>query len=56
MKAHHFDRAAVVTTAVFQILETAPEEERRQAAENYLRDEFSDAKREARADWEQPDA
>jgi hypothetical protein len=41
------DRAALVTTALLQILTTAPAHERRQAVEVYLRDEFHDAARQA---------
>jgi hypothetical protein len=39
------DRAAVVTTAILQMVETAPKSELRQAIEAYLRDEFEDAAR-----------
>ena len=46
------DRAAVVRTAVLQIVATAPSREREQALENYLRDEFSDAERQTVADRE----
>ena len=35
------DRAAIVTTAVLQIIATAPEAQRREALEAYLRDEFA---------------
>ena len=38
------DRAAVLTTAVRQIVETAPERKQWQAVENYLRDELADLK------------
>jgi hypothetical protein len=55
-KTHHRDRAAVLMTGVFQILETAPAQERHQAVENYLRDELSDVVRQALADREPPDA
>ena len=34
-------RAAIVTTAVLQIIATAPEAQRREALEAYLRDEFA---------------
>ena len=37
------DRAAVVTTAIMQMIATAPKDELRQAIEAYLRDEFEDA-------------
>jgi len=37
----HHDRAAVVTTAILQILETAPADQRRRAIEDYLRDEMA---------------
>jgi hypothetical protein len=50
------DRAAVQTTAILQIFETAPPQDRRQAIENYLRDELSDAVRQAIADREATDA
>jgi hypothetical protein len=36
------NRAAVVATAILQILETAPPDQRRQAIEDYLRDELVD--------------
>jgi hypothetical protein len=36
-----YDRAAVVTTAILQILQTAPREQRRPAVEGYLRDELA---------------
>jgi hypothetical protein len=39
-----FDRAAVVTTAIMQIIATAPAHEVHQAIEEYLRDEFADAR------------
>ena len=39
------DRAAVVTTAILQMVETAPKSELRQAIEAYLRDEFEYAAR-----------
>jgi hypothetical protein len=39
------DRAAVVTTAIMQMIATAPKGELRQAIEAYLRDEFEDAAR-----------
>jgi hypothetical protein len=35
------DRAAVVTTALLQIFRNTPLQERRQAIEHYLRDEFA---------------
>ena len=41
------DRAAVVTTAIMQIIATAPKGELRQAIEAYLRDEFADLARTA---------
>jgi hypothetical protein len=56
VKTHHFDSAAVLTTAVFQILETVPEQECRRAIEDYLRDELTDLTRQALADREPPDA
>jgi len=34
------DRAAVVTTAIIQMIETAPLGELREAIESYLREEF----------------
>jgi hypothetical protein len=39
------DRAVVVTTAIMQMIATAPKGELRQAIETYLRDEFDDAAR-----------
>ena len=36
------DRAAVVTTAIMQMIATAPKHVLRQAIEDYLRDEFVD--------------
>ena len=39
------DRAAVVTTAIMQMIATAREGELRQAIEAYLREEFDDAAR-----------
>jgi hypothetical protein len=44
------DHAAVATTAILQIVATAPKEEWRQAIENYLRDEFTDEARQSAAD------
>src|SRR6516164_8531731 len=41
------DRAAVVTTAIMQMIATAPKHELRQAIEAYLRDEFADLARTA---------
>jgi hypothetical protein len=49
------DRAAVQTTAILQIFETAPPQDRRQEIENYLRDEISDAMRQAIVDREPND-
>jgi hypothetical protein len=40
------DRAAVATTAIFQIIETAPTGELRRTIEALLRTEFSDVVRE----------
>jgi hypothetical protein len=37
----HCDRAAVVTAAILQIVETAPADQRREAIEDYLRDELA---------------
>jgi len=37
----HRDRAAVITTALLQIIETAPADQRRKAIEDYLRDELA---------------
>ena len=50
------DRAAVVATAILQILEIAPRDQRRQAVEDYLRDEFIDVGHtpDSGLDWEQP--
>ena len=39
------DRAAVVTTAIMQMIETAPKGELRRAIEAYLREEFEDIAR-----------
>ena len=39
------DRAAVVTTAIMQMIATAPKGELHQAIEAYLREEFEDAAR-----------
>lgn len=50
------DRAAVVTVAVLQMVASVPLHELQQALENLLRDEFSDAERQARADKEPADA
>jgi hypothetical protein len=50
------DRAAVVTTAVLQILMTAPWCRRRQQLELLLRDEFADERRQAIADRSSSDA
>jgi hypothetical protein len=41
------DRAAVVTTALLQILRTAPPDQQRRAIEECLRDEFADVARTA---------
>jgi hypothetical protein len=40
------DRAAIATTAIMQMIATAPKEDLRRAIEDYLRDEFSDCARE----------
>lgn len=50
------DRAAVVAAAILQIIATAPDHQRLQALENYLRDEITDIQRQAIADGEPPDA
>jgi hypothetical protein len=50
------DRAAVDAAAILQIMATAPDHERLQTLENYLRDEFSDVEREAVANWSCRDA
>jgi hypothetical protein len=39
------DRATVVTTAIMQMIATAPRGKLRQAIEAYLREEFDDAAR-----------
>lgn len=44
------DRAAVIATAVLQIVSTAVKDERQQAVESYLRDELVDTVRQARTD------
>ena len=41
------DRTAVATTAIMQMIATAPKHELRQAIEDYLRDEFVDLARTA---------
>ena len=46
------DRSAVVTTAILQIVATAPAHQLRQQIEQYLRAEFADLERQAAADWE----
>jgi hypothetical protein len=46
------DRSAVVTTAILQIVATAPAHQLRQQTEQYLRAEFADLERQATADWE----
>ena len=54
---HRFrDRAAAATTAIMQIIATAPPPDLQQEIENYLRDELSDAERQAIADREPTDA
>jgi hypothetical protein len=47
------DRAAIVTTAVLQIFATAPEAQRREALEAYLRDEFATPEETLPADFAQ---
>ena len=44
--------ATAAAAAIAHIFETAPTPERREAIEEYLRDEFLDAQRQARADCE----
>jgi hypothetical protein len=44
------DRATVATTAILQIIATAPKQELQQAIEDYLRDEFADVTRQVMAD------
>jgi hypothetical protein len=46
------DRAAVVTTAIIQIVATVQEPERRRVLEDYLREEFAEVQRQAFADPE----
>ncbi len=41
----HHDRAAVVASAIMQILQTAPADQCRRAVEAYLRDEFASIER-----------
>ena len=48
--AYAHDRAAVVATAVMQIVQTAPPDQQRQAVENYLRDEFADIEHQVAAE------
>jgi hypothetical protein len=50
------DRAAVVTTAIIQIIAAVRESERRRALEGYLREEFAEVQRQALADLESVDA
>jgi hypothetical protein len=50
------DRAAVLTTGILQIIETAPPQECRQAIEELVRDEFTDLERQVFADRGQADA
>ena len=47
------DRAAIVTTDVLQIFATAPEAQRREALEAYLRDEFATPEETLPADFAQ---
>jgi hypothetical protein len=49
------DRAAVVTTAIMQIVATAEASEQQQALEDCLRDEFTEVRREALAERERVD-
>lgn len=49
------DRAAVVTTAIMQIIATAKASEQQQALEDCLRDEFTEVRREALAERERVD-
>jgi hypothetical protein len=49
------DRAAVVTTALLQIVETAPADELHTAIEDYVRDEFADERHRALADHAFPE-
>jgi hypothetical protein len=51
-----FDRAAVVAAAVEQIVDTAQGRKRRQALEDYLREEIADIQRQIAADRESGDA
>jgi hypothetical protein len=41
MMSRVLDRAAAVTSAIMQMIATAPKEQLRQAIEYYLRDEFA---------------
>ena len=48
---HHYrDRAAVATTAILQIMTTAPSRQLRQQLEHYLRNEFAYERRDVIAD------
>jgi hypothetical protein len=44
------DLAAVVTTAIMQMITIAPEKELRRAIEDYLRDQFSDVEHQIAAE------
>ena len=44
------DRAAIAAVAVFQIIKTAPYQQRQQQVEQYLRNEFEDERRQSMAD------
>jgi hypothetical protein len=50
------DRAAVVATALLQILQTVPPQDRRREFEALLRQEFADERCTVLADRELPDA
>jgi hypothetical protein len=50
------DRAAVLTVAVLQIIDTAPKQSAQQELERYLRDELADLSREVIAERELSDA
>jgi hypothetical protein len=58
MTSSHRDRAALITTAVFQITAASsiPEAERRTHVENLIRDELDEVRRAAIVDRVDPDA
>jgi hypothetical protein len=55
-KRRAFDRAAVMATAIMQIITTARSKEALQRIEDYLRDELADVERQVAAHRESGDA